>query len=124
MVVNGWALLQHDLFAEELDTLITKVEALAAKESETYRSHPSTNLATIKDYMLKQIPGTVALRNFGKETHPARPTATGSAPSSTGVITCSSDFPQRKRSSSTSGTSRSESEDLTAADTIRKRPAD
>jgi toxin YhaV len=57
MVVNGWTLLEHDLFAGQLDSLITKVEALAAKESETYRSHPSTKLlATIKGYILKQIP--------------------------------------------------------------------
>jgi len=57
MVVNGWTLFQHDLFAEQLDTLITKVEALAAKDPEPYRSHPSTKLlATIEDHILRQIP--------------------------------------------------------------------
>jgi toxin YhaV len=58
MVVNGWTLFAHSLFEEQLNELITKVEALAAKEPETYRSHPATKLlATIEDYILKQIPG-------------------------------------------------------------------
>src|ERR1700730_14975747 len=65
MVVNGWTLFQHGLFAEQLDTLITKVEALAAKEPETYRSHPATKLlATIQDYILKQIPGDPSSPEF------------------------------------------------------------
>jgi toxin YhaV len=57
MVVNGWTLFQHDLFAEQLEQLIAKVEALAAQDPETYRSHPAAKLlATIEDYILKQIP--------------------------------------------------------------------
>jgi toxin YhaV len=65
MVVNGWTLFQHDLFAEQLDTLISKVETLAAKEPETYRSHPATKLlATIEDYILKQIPGDPSSPEF------------------------------------------------------------
>ena len=65
MVVNGWTLFQHDLFAEQLGTLITKVEALAAKEPETYRSHPATKLlVTIEDYILKQIPGDPSSPEF------------------------------------------------------------
>jgi toxin YhaV len=76
MVVNGWTLFQHDLFAEQLDTLITKIEALAAKEPQTYRSHPATKLlATIADYILKQIPREPSSSEFrqgntlGKDNH-------------------------------------------------------
>jgi toxin YhaV len=57
MVVNGWTLFQHTLFEEQLKELIDKVEELAAKEPDTYRSHPTAKLlATIEDYILKQIP--------------------------------------------------------------------
>jgi toxin YhaV len=57
MVVNGWTLFQHDLFAEQLDQLISNVEALAAREPDTYRSRPAAKLlATMEDYILKQIP--------------------------------------------------------------------
>jgi len=65
MVVNGWTLFQHRLFAEQLDILITKVEVLAAKEPETYRSYPAAKLlATIEDYILKQIPGDPSSPEF------------------------------------------------------------
>jgi len=57
MVVNGWTLFHHGLFEGQLDKLVTKVEALAAKEPDTYRSHPAAKLlATIEVYILKRIP--------------------------------------------------------------------
>lgn len=57
MVVNGWRLFTHPLFAQQLERLIAQVEALAAKDPTTYGDQPATKLlATIRRHILEIIP--------------------------------------------------------------------
>jgi toxin YhaV len=57
MVVNGWRLFAHPLFTQQLDSLTSRVEALASKAPDTYRDQPATKLlATIRRYILEIIP--------------------------------------------------------------------
>ena len=57
MVVNGWSLFAHPLFAQQLERLTAHVEALAAKGPEAYKLQPATKLlATIRRYILEIIP--------------------------------------------------------------------
>ena len=57
MVVNGWRLFAHPLFAQQLERLTARVEILAAKGPTTYKDQPATKLlATIRRYILEVIP--------------------------------------------------------------------
>jgi toxin YhaV len=57
VVVNGWRLFTHPLFAQQLERLIAQVEALAAKDPTTYGDQPATKLlATIRRHILEIIP--------------------------------------------------------------------
>jgi toxin YhaV len=57
LVVNGWSLFAHPLFLEQVETLISKVEVLKAKEPKTYKQKNSTKrLAAITKLALEVIP--------------------------------------------------------------------
>jgi toxin YhaV len=57
MVVNGWRLFAHPLFAQQLERLTARVEILAAQGPTTYKDQPATKLlATIRRYILEVIP--------------------------------------------------------------------
>lgn len=57
MQVNGWTLYLHPLFEEQLKKLISRVEALQAKDPLGYREKPATKLlATINLYIREIIP--------------------------------------------------------------------
>ena len=57
MVVNGWRLFTHPLFAQQLEQLVAQVEALAAKDPTTYGDQTATKLlATIRRHILEIIP--------------------------------------------------------------------
>jgi toxin YhaV len=57
VVVNGWRLFTHPLFAQQLEQLVAQVEALAAKDPANYRDQPATKLlATIRRHILEIIP--------------------------------------------------------------------
>lgn len=65
MLANGWRLFVHPLFAQQLERLPSQVEALAAKDPETYRSQPATKLlATIRRYILEIIPNNPNAAEF------------------------------------------------------------
>jgi toxin YhaV len=58
LVVNGWSLFAHPLFLDQVEALITKVEALKAKAPKTYKQKNSTKrLAAIAKLALEVIPG-------------------------------------------------------------------
>jgi toxin YhaV len=57
VVVNGWRMFTHPLFAQQLEKLVAQVEALAAKDPATYKDQPATKLlATIRRHILEIIP--------------------------------------------------------------------
>ena len=65
MLANGWRLFVHPLFAQQLERLTSQVEALAAKDPESYRSQPATKLlATIRRYILEIIPNNPNAAEF------------------------------------------------------------
>ena len=58
LVVNSWSLFAHPLFLDQVQTLISKVEALKAKDPKTYRQKNSAKrLAAIAKLALEVIPG-------------------------------------------------------------------
>ena len=57
MLVNGWRLFAHPLFAQQLEKLVVHVEALAAKDPASYKDQPAAKLlATLRRHILKIIP--------------------------------------------------------------------
>lgn len=57
LVVNGWSLFVHPLFLDQVEALISKVEALKAKDPKTYKQKNSTKrLAAITKLALEVIP--------------------------------------------------------------------
>lgn len=57
LVVNGWSLFAHPLFLDQVEALISKVEALKAKDPKTYKQKNSTKrLAAITKLALEVIP--------------------------------------------------------------------
>jgi toxin YhaV len=65
VLANGWRLFVHPLFAQQLERLTSQVEALAAKDPETYRSQPATKLlATIRRYIWEIIPNNPNAAEF------------------------------------------------------------
>ena len=58
LVVNGWNLFAHPLFLDQVEALISKVEALKAKDYKTYKQKNSTKrLAAIAKLAFDVIPG-------------------------------------------------------------------
>jgi len=58
LVVNGWSLFAHPLFLDQVAALISKVEALKAKDPKTYKQKNSAKrLAAITKLTLEVIPG-------------------------------------------------------------------
>jgi toxin YhaV len=65
VLANGWRLFVYPLFAQQLERLTSQVEALAARDPETYRSQPATKLlATIRRYILEIIPNNPNAAEF------------------------------------------------------------
>ena len=57
LVVNGWSLFAHPLFLDQVEALISKVEALKAKDPKTYKRKNSTKRqAAIAKLALEVIP--------------------------------------------------------------------
>src|SRR5450756_1991101 len=57
LVVNGWSLFAHPLFLDQVAALISKVEALKAKDPKSYKQKNSTKrLAAITKLALEVIP--------------------------------------------------------------------
>ncbi|MFA6314594.1 MAG: type II toxin-antitoxin system YhaV family toxin [Sterolibacterium sp.] len=57
LVVNGWSLFAHPLFLDQVEALISKVEALKAKNPKTYKQKNCTKrLAAIAKLALEIIP--------------------------------------------------------------------
>lgn len=57
IVVNGWTLFAHPIFLDEVETLITKVEALKEQQPETYHTkNVSKRLAAINKLAFEVIP--------------------------------------------------------------------
>jgi toxin YhaV len=58
LVVNGWSLFGHPLFLDQVAALMSKVEALKAKDPNTFKQKNSTKrLAAIAKLALEVIPG-------------------------------------------------------------------
>lgn len=55
MVVNGWRLFVHPLFAQQLEKLASEVERLAAQDADGYRQHPKTKLLAIINRYIQEI---------------------------------------------------------------------
>jgi len=65
MVVNGWTLFAHALFAQQLERLHSRVSELAAKNPATYHQEPAAKLlATIRRYILEIIPKNPSAPEF------------------------------------------------------------
>lgn len=57
LVINGWSLFAHPLFLDQVEVLLTKVEALKLKDPRTYRQKNSTKrLAAIAKLAFEVIP--------------------------------------------------------------------
>jgi toxin YhaV len=57
LVVNGWRIYAHPLFLDQLELLITEVEALRRKDPQGYGNrNASKRLAAISRLMLRDIP--------------------------------------------------------------------
>ncbi len=56
-VVNGWTLFAHQLFLDQLNALVRKVESLRHKDSARYRQKNATKrLAAIRQLIFEIIP--------------------------------------------------------------------
>jgi toxin YhaV len=57
LVVNGWSVFAHPLFLDQVEALISKVEALKAKDPKTYKhTNSAKRLAAIAKLALDVIP--------------------------------------------------------------------
>lgn len=57
LAINGWSLFAHPLFLDQIEVLLTKVEALKAKDPKTWKQKNSTKrLAAITKLVLEDIP--------------------------------------------------------------------
>ncbi len=57
LVINGWTIFLHPLILDELDILITKVEALKEKDPQNYKKkNASKRLAAISKLIFSVIP--------------------------------------------------------------------
>jgi toxin YhaV len=65
MKVNGWTLIAHPLFTEQVAVLAAAVEAEKAKDPEGYRSSPNAKLlAAIFEIILKRIPSDPSNKRY------------------------------------------------------------
>ena len=65
MRVNGWALYQHELFRQQMDRLVSRVDALKKRDPAGYQNLPATKLlATIHRYIEEIIPKDPAAAVF------------------------------------------------------------
>ncbi len=61
MEVNGWKLLQYKLFTDQLNQLISEVEAIKLSQPDKVADHPKTKrLVRIKKLMIEEIPADPA----------------------------------------------------------------
>ncbi|CAH0496461.1 type II toxin-antitoxin system YhaV family toxin [Novosphingobium sp. CECT 9465] len=57
LTINGWTILAHPLFLDQLDRLITAVEALKTKKPDDYQRHANTKLlAMLNKLVFEAIP--------------------------------------------------------------------
>lgn len=57
LVINGWTIFLHPLMLDELDTLMTKIEALKEKDPQNYKKkNASKRLAAISRLIFSVIP--------------------------------------------------------------------
>lgn len=57
MLINGWTVIEHPKFLDQVDKLTAKVEALKAKDPKTYEQHSSSKLLiAINKLAYKVIP--------------------------------------------------------------------
>lgn len=65
MVVNGWTLFTHPIFAQQLERLHSRVNELAAKNPATYQQESAAKLlATIRRHIVETIPRNPAAPEF------------------------------------------------------------
>lgn len=65
LVINGWRVYAHPLFLDQLEALITEVEALRRKDCQGYGSKAaSKHLAAITRLMLHDIPQDPSRKEF------------------------------------------------------------
>ncbi|TCK07189.1 type II toxin-antitoxin system YhaV family toxin [Marinobacterium mangrovicola] len=65
LVINGWTLFCHPLFLDEVDSLLTQVEALKAKDPENFaRKNATKRLAAIAKLAFEVIPQNPALPEY------------------------------------------------------------
>jgi len=55
MIVNGWRLYAHPLFAAQLERLVDQVETLARRDSAGYKDQPVTKLLASIRCLVKEI---------------------------------------------------------------------
>jgi toxin YhaV len=69
MVVNGWTLFTHPLFAQQYQTLKDKVEALKAKDPQGYmKKNDAKRLAAIYKLAFEIIPQDPTLQDYRQGT--------------------------------------------------------
>jgi toxin YhaV len=69
VIVNGWCLLAHPLFLDQLETLVSEVEALRKKHPAHYREKNATKrLAAIAKLITEKIPQDPTLAEYRQGT--------------------------------------------------------
>ena len=69
LIINGWIILAHPLFIEQLELLISEVEEMRVKYTINFRSKKSTKkLAAIKFLALEKIPADPTLSEYRQGT--------------------------------------------------------
>jgi toxin YhaV len=65
LIINGWVILAHPLFLEQIDSLVKAVEHLKSKDVSTYCSRtPTKKLAAIFHLAFKKIPDDPTLTEY------------------------------------------------------------
>lgn len=68
-MINGWIILAHPLFLDQIDYLVREVEQLKKKDHSTYCSKaPTKKLAAIFHLAFKQIPDDPTLSEYRQGT--------------------------------------------------------
>jgi len=69
VIVNGWCLLAHPLFLNQLETLVSEVDALRKKHPKLYREKNATKrLAAIAKLITEKIPQDPTLPEYRQGT--------------------------------------------------------
>lgn len=64
-IINGWIILAHALFLDQIESLVKEVEQLKSKDLLNYRSKPQAKkLAAIYHLAFKQIPSDPTLPEY------------------------------------------------------------